>query len=307
MTTDNRSRGVVGLFILIGALFLIFMIFAFYTIGSLKNTAKNSENFFNSKDAQIAVVEVEGVIMDSKDTIRKLHIAENESQYKAIILRVNSPGGAVGPTQEIYEEIKRIDQVKPVYASFGTVAASGGYYIGAACRRIYAPKGVMTGSIGVIMNFMDLSKVYDWARVKPETIKSGKYKDIGSPAREMRDYERALLTEMTESVHQQFIDDIFEIRKDKVVGGLDGLKEYSQGQIFSGEQAFKLGLVDKISSLWQAGREIHQELEIKGDFKLKFIELKKEFNLIKSLGAMEESLQNLKSLIGTKAPLYMMK
>tara|TARA_Y100000768_G_scaffold388778_1_gene387090 strand:- start:13863 stop:14783 length:921 start_codon:yes stop_codon:yes gene_type:complete len=290
--SNQRSKGIVGIFILITVLFLIFLIFAFYTVSTLKDSQGLSESL-NAKNAPIAVIEVEGVIMESRKTVEKLIKAEKDDKIKAIIVRVNSPGGAVGPTQEIYEEIRRIDKEKPVYASFGTVAASGGYYIGAACRKIYSPAGALTGSIGVIMNFTNLEKLYEWAKIKPEVIKAGKYKDIGSPARSMTKEERLLLTELIEDTHEQFIMDIFKVREQKLVEGIEGLRKYAQGQIFSGQGAKERGLVDEIAGLWQAGRLIHQELELKEEFGFKFIKLKKESQLMEILGGLEESVQDL--------------
>lgn len=305
--SNQKSKGIAGIFILITVLFFIFLIFAFYTIGTLKNSESLGDGN-SSKKGAIAVVEVNGVIMDSQATVKKLLKAEEDKKIKAIIVRVNSPGGAVGPTQEIYEEIRRIDQdKKPVYASFGTVAASGGYYIGAACRKIYANAGAMTGSIGVIMNFMNLSKLYEWAKVEPQVVKAGKYKDIGNMAREMTVEERSLLTEMTDNVHEQFIMDIYKVREKKIVGGLDGLRNYAQGQIFSGQGAKERGLVDDIAGLWQAGRTINKELGLKPEeFGLKFIELKKEFNLTDVFSELQESVKDLKfSVRGYSLPLFL--
>lgn len=305
---ENRSRGIVGIFILIGVLFFIFMIFAFYTISNLKGASQLGD-LEGSKDKPIAVVEVEGVIMQAKPTIEKLLKAEKDKKIKAILLRVNSPGGAVGPTQEIYEEIRRIDQdVKPVYASFGAVSASGGYYIGAACRKIYANAGALTGSIGVIMNFMDLSKVYEWAKVKPEVIKAGKYKDIGSAARSMTDEERLLMTEMIENVHEQFIMDIYKVREKKIKGGLDGLREYAQGQIYSGQGAVERGLVDELAGLYEAGRRVHKELNIKEKFGFKFIKLKKKLTFMEVLEGIEETVQDFKyGVMNNQIPLLIYK
>tara|TARA_B100001971_G_scaffold215195_1_gene260345 strand:+ start:177016 stop:177942 length:927 start_codon:yes stop_codon:yes gene_type:complete len=305
---ENRSRGIVGIFILIGILFFIFMIFAFYTISNLKGATQLGD-MDGSKDKPIAVVEVEGVIMQAKPTIEKLLKAEKDKKIKAILLRVNSPGGAVGPTQEIYEEIRRIDKdVKPVYASFGAVSASGGYYIGAACRKIYANAGALTGSIGVIMNFMDLSKVYEWAKVKPEVIKAGKYKDIGSAARQMTDEERLLMTEMIENVHEQFIMDIYKVREKKIKGGLDGLREYAQGQIYSGQGAVERGLVDELAGMYEAGRRVHKELNLKEKFGFKFIKLKKKLTFMEVLEGIEETVQDFKyGVMNNQIPLLIYK
>lgn len=302
--SENRSRGIVGIFILIGVLFFIFLIFAFYTISNLKSSTQLDDGK-DSKDKPIAVVEVAGTIMQAKPTIEKLLRAEKDKKIKAIIVRVNSPGGAVGPTQEIYEEIRRIDKdSKPVYASFGAVAASGGYYIGAACRKIFTNSGALTGSIGVIMNFMDLSKAYEWAKVRPDIIKAGKYKDIGSAARPMTDEERLLMNEMIENVHEQFIMDIYKVREKKLKGGLNGLREYAQGQIFSGQGAMERGLVDGIAGLWEAGRQVHKELNIEEKFGFKFIKLKKKLSFMEIVEGIEETVQDFRyGVMNNRIPL----
>lgn len=307
--SQNRSKGIVGIFILISSLFVIFLLFAFYTVASLQRESDTHlSNKLDGKRGPIAVVEVDGVIMDSEDTIKKLLIAEQDDKIKAIIVRINSPGGAVGPTQEVYEEIRRIDETKPVYSSFGSVAASGGYYIGAATRKIYSNAGTLTGSIGVIMNFLDLSELYQWAKVSPETVKSGRYKDVGSPARKMSADERRLLTEMTQEVHDQFIDDIFSVREKLIKGGRNALLEYAQGQIFSGNRAMEVGLVDEIAGLWEAGRRIHKELEIEGDFGLKFIKLKKDISFIDMLSGIEGAAKKFGGeMTNQNAPMYLFK
>ena len=228
--------------------------------------------------------------MESKEVIEKLHRAESNLNTKAIIIRINSPGGAVGPTQEIYEEMLRIDSSIPVYASFGTIAASGGYYIAAAAREIYANAGTLTGSIGVIMEFMNLEELYKFAKLKPNTIKSGKYKDIGHPSRKMSAEEKDLMEKMISGVHKQFISDILMRRKDKIKGDIN---EHAQGQVFSGEEAFKLGLVDKIGSLWKLGRDIHSELKLPGDFKLDFVKKKKKLSILDIVENLEEVSSNL--------------
>jgi len=304
---SNRSNSIVGIFILITVMFVIFFIFAFYTVASLKSSNEMADALSNKK-AQILVVEVDGVIMDSKNTIKKLLKAEKHKETKAIILRINSPGGAVGPTQEIFEEVVRIDKKIPVYASFGTVAASGGYYLGAACRKIFSPAGAMTGSIGVIMNFFNLKELMDWAKVKPQIIKAGKYKDIGSQSRDMTVEERALLVGMTENVHQQFINDIFKRRGSAIKGGLEGLEQYAQGQIFSGEEALNRGLVDEIAGLWQAGRSIHKELELKDEFDLKFVKLEKKMKFAELVRSIDGLLGKISSLFSTSAmgPMYLL-
>jgi protease-4 len=305
----ERSKGIVGIFILVTVLFFIFMMFAFYTVSQLKETSSLGESLLDSdKNAQIAVVPLEGEIRESKKVVEMLLEAEEDKSIKAIILRIDSPGGAVAPTQEIYEEVRRIDTVvkKPVYASFGSIAASGGYYIGAACRKIYANAGTLTGSIGVIMQMADLSELFKWAKFKQETIKAGRYKDIGNPGRPMTDEERAFLNGLLEGTHTQFKDDILAVRKDRLKKDIN---ELAQGQIFHGKEAKDFGLVDEVASLWQAGRAIHKELKLKGKFAMRFMKpAKKKFSLSEFLQETEDTLSTIKDKVSVEtSPSYLYK
>ncbi|MGB0453905.1 MAG: signal peptide peptidase SppA [Bacteriovoracaceae bacterium] len=308
----ENKRAVYGILMLIFIFFVMIMVFAAFTI----NAFKDEGDLIASKNkgkAQIGVVELNEVIYDSKKIIELLKKAEEDDSLKAIILRINSPGGAVGPTQEIYEEIRRIDgpfnlkdksddrKGKPIYASFGSVAASGGYYLGAATRRIYTNAGTITGSIGVIMQFMDLHKLFEFAMVNPTTIKAGRYKDIGQPNRPMTDEERSLLNTTVADVHEQFIEDILKLRKDKIKGDI---RELAQGQIYSGKQALDHGLVDEIAGLEGAGRAIFKELKLEGDFKLKRIEKKKKVRFYDLLEDMEGLMQMMKSMFSTNVRTY---
>lgn len=283
--SESRSKVVVGFFSLIAVMFISFLIFSFFLV---KNFSPSSASSFSAdlSGSEVGVVEIKGPIMESNKIVRKLLKAEEDESLKALIVRIDSPGGAVGPTQEIYDEIIRIDKTKPVYASFGSVAASGGYYIGAAARKIYANKGTITGSIGVIMQFVDLSKLYEYIKFKPQTIKSGLYKDIGSPNRPMTQKEKDLLAGTITKVHDQFRQDILKRREGRITGDLINL---SQGQIFSGEEAFEHGLIDGIGGLWGLSKDIHEELKLEGNFrKLKFIKLKKDFSFSTILENIED-------------------
>lgn len=259
-----------------------------------------------SKKSPIAVIPIENEIMESKKVIEMLLSAEEESEIKAIILRIDSPGGAVAPTQEIYEEVRRIDKIKPIYASFGTVAASGGYYIGAATRKIYANAGTLTGSIGVIMQMADLSELFKWAKYKQETIKAGRYKDIGNPGRAMTDEERAFLTDLLAGTHKQFMDDITAVRKGRLK---KDITELAQGQIFHGKEAKELGLVDEVGSLWQAGRAIHKEMKFKGKFALRFMKpQRKKFSVSEFLQETEDTMTSLRDKVQVNsAPAFLYK
>lgn len=287
MTSSKNTKALFGIFAMVFVFFVILVVFAFITMNAFNETSSIQKK---SNSAHIGVITVDGVIMESKDTIELLQIAEDDKQIQAIILRIDSPGGAVGPTQEIYEEIQRIDKKKPIYASFGSMAASGGYYLGAATRKIWANPGTLTGSIGVIMEFMDLSKLYEFAKVSPQTIKAGRYKDAGNPSRSLTTEEKDMMDNLIAGVHKQFKDDILKRRADKIKGDLN---ELAQGQIFSGESAMQVGLVDAMGSLWTAGRAIHTEMKMKDEFALKFIEKKKKLGMLEFLGSIDESISKL--------------
>lgn len=299
----ERSRGIVSIFIIVTVLFFVFLFFAFFSISQIKDIG-SVEGVLESNSAAIAVVPIDGTIMESKKYVEMLLAAEKSKTVKAIILRIDSPGGAVAPTQEIYEEIRRIDQIKPVYASFANVAASGGYYVGAAARKIYANAGTITGSIGVIMQTADLSQIYEFLKYRTETIKAGRYKDIGNPARPMTDEERDFLQKMVGGTHTQFIEDIVAVRKDRLKKDIN---ELAQGQIFHGNEALETGLIDEIAGLWEAGRRIHKELELPGEYSLRFMKpARKKFDFSEFLEESGALFKTVRSMLETNAgPAYL--
>lgn len=264
-----------------------FLGFSFVVFWNVKNKIFGEGEFtFDTSEPAIAVVKIGGVIMNSQNIVEKLLAAEKQENVKAIIVRIDTPGGAVGPVQEIYEEIIRIDKKVPVVASMGSIAASGGYYIAAAARKIYANAGTLTGSIGVIMQFVNLSKLYEFLKISPTTIKAGKYKDLGNSFRDLTSGERKLMKNMISEVHERFKKDIKRRRGDKLKNSLD---EYAQGQIFSGEWAAKEGLVDELGSLWKAGRDIHEELQLPGELNLVYMKTQKEFSVLEFVENIEHS------------------
>lgn len=309
---QNSNKAVYGVFFIVFFFFVVLMMFAIYTVKVFDR--EESLGIRDREGKSIAVVEIDGVIMESQKIIELIQMAERDQDSKAIILRVNSPGGAVGPTQEIYEEMRRIDQKfdetngkegKPIYASFGSVAASGGYYVAAAARRIYSSPGTVTGSIGVIMQFLDASELVEFAKVRMNNVKAGRYKDIGQPTRKMTDEERGLLDQTMSVVHRQFINDILKTRKDRIKGDIN---ELAQGQIFSGEEAHQVGLVDELAGLWEAGRRIHDELKLEQKFGLKFIKKKKRVGLMDFLDNVDEAISNIDwRVFFEKTPMLMYK
>ena len=172
----------------------------------------NTENIIPQEKNLVAVIDVNGIIMDSKDVVEKLYKFSSDEKFKGIILKVNSPGGAVAPSQDIYNTILKLKSKKPIYAVMDSMAASGGYYVSAPCTKIYAQKGTMTASIGVISQFVNFKNLSEWFGLKIETVKSGKLKDFGSPYRDMTDEERGYWQNMSNTIHEDFIQDVAKAR-----------------------------------------------------------------------------------------------
>lgn len=196
----------------------------------------------------VGVVRVEGVISDSTGIIDLIREYAERGDIKAVVVRIDSPGGAVGPSQEIYAELKKLRAEKKVVASMGAVAASGGYYIASATDKIVANPGTITGSIGVIIEFMNVEELLKKVGLKGRTVKSGKFKDTGSPFREMSEEEREFLQSVIDDVHGQFIEAVSTgrgIKKEEVA-------KLADGRIFTGSQALKLGLIDKLGTMEDA-------------------------------------------------------
>ena len=210
---------------------------------------------------KIGVVEVFGAIADSRHVIEQLHGFRDNDNVKAIVLRIDSPGGGVGPSQEIHDEVKAIDATKPVIVSMGSVAASGGYYIAASAREIVANPGTITGSIGVIMEFTNFQELLDKIGLSSVVVKSGEYKDIGSPAREMTSLEREILQNLIDDVHSQFVASV------AVGRNLDeeAVRQIADGRIFSGRRAMDMGLVDRMGNLDVAIRRAAELAGIDGE------------------------------------------
>jgi len=197
---------------------------------------------------KIAVVDVKGVITSSRGIVEQIERLKEDDDIKAIILRINSPGGGVGPSQEIYREVLRAKEKKKIIASMESVAASGGYYVACASDVIVANPGTITGSIGVVMEFSNVEDLLKKIGLRSYVIKSGKHKDIGSPLRKMTSEEKAILQEVIDSVHDQFVRAVAEGRNMEE----RKVRQIADGRIFSGEQAKELGLVDRLGSLQDA-------------------------------------------------------
>lgn len=212
----------------------------------------SSSDYFSTQ--KIAIIPIEGEIIEARETIDLLHRYAESATVRAMVVRINSPGGAVAPSQEIYEEIRKVraKSHKPIVASLDSVAASGGFYIASACDQIVSNPGSITGSIGVILQWMETKDLIEWAKLKPQTIIAGKMKDIGSPYRDVTDAERAYLQNVVSQLHSQFIRAVAAGRKGKMTEA--DVSSIADGRIFTGEQALSLKLVDSLGSLDDAVR-----------------------------------------------------
>lgn len=226
---------------------------------------------------KVALVRIEGPIIDSKNTIEEIKDYTKDSSVKALVLRVDSPGGAVAPSQEIYEEVRKAAGKKPVVVSMGSIAASGGYYISSPATKIFANPGTLTGSIGVIMEIPNIEGLMNKVGIKTDVIKSGRHKDIASVFRGRSKEEREILQAVLDDVHEQFITAVAEGRK--MIP--DDVKKIADGRVFTGRQAQKIGLVDEIGNLEDAIKAASKLAGIKGEPQV--VAKKEKFSLIELL------------------------
>ncbi len=210
---------------------------------------------------KVALVKIEGMLASPERIVEELNDYAEDSSIKAIVIRVDSPGGGVVASQEIYNAVKNAKKEgKKVVVSMGAVAASGGYYVAAAADKILANPGTLTGSIGVIMEFATIEKLLEKIGVKGMVVKSGEYKDIGSPFRDMTDQEKKLLQGVIDDVHAQFIEAVAEGRRLPV----EQVRSIADGRIFTGRQALDLKLVDQLGDLEDSIKAAAELAHIKG-------------------------------------------
>jgi len=273
-------------------LFLLLGLFAFLLIFSAAVTLLQRGVPIGEK---VALIRIEGPIVDSKNTIEELRDYVKDQSIKAIVVRVDSPGGAVAPSQEIYEEVKKAGLKKNVVVSMGSVAASGGYYISSAATKIIANPGTLTGSIGVIMEVPNIEGLMNKIGVKTEVIKSGRHKDIASVFRGIGAEERGILQGVLDDVHWQFIKAVAEGRRIP----LDEVKKIADGRVFTGKQALEKGLVDELGNLEDAIKTAGTLAGIKGEPEV--VSKKEKFSLFEMLrGNFSKELSDLMPTIRMK-------
>ena len=251
---------------------------------------------------KIGLVKIEGIIKSSDTYLRLLNKLEEDEDVKAIVLRVDSPGGVVGACQEIHDKVKEISQKKPVVVSMGSIAASGGLYISVPATKIVANPGTITGSIGVILQSYNVKQLADKIGIKVITVKSGKFKDLLNPFREPDEKTLQILQALIDDSYNQFVEAVAEGRKLPV----EKVKKFADGRIFTGRQAKELGLVDELGNFDRAV-EVARELSKSPDARIFEAKPRKTF-IQKLFGEQtEELLNNLSRVInGEVESFYVM-
>ncbi len=232
------------------------------SFGSKMVSSGFTNNYISSR-GNVGIVEINGVILSSKKIIQNIKTFRDDDSIKAIILRIDSPGGGIAPSQEIYREVIKTRRDKKIITSMGSVAASGGYYIASATDKIIANAGTITGSIGVIMEYANIEEIAKKIGISPVVIKSGKFKDIGSPLRELKDSERKLLQDLVDELHLQFVNDAAKAR------GIDveTMLTLADGRVYTGQKAFDLKLIDRLGNLDDAVQWVGELAGIKEELK----------------------------------------
>jgi protease IV len=261
MPDTGRSRTLLWIVIGGGAFFLF--VLAVFTLVYLTLRTNEESTAFRGFGNKIGVVDLEGVIITPKIVVDQLKKFGDDDSIKAIILHVNSPGGGVAASEEIYREVKRIrdDKKKRIVASIESVGASGAYYVSSATNKIYADKGSIVGSIGVIAEWVNYGDLLHWAKLKDITMKAGEFKDTGSPTRDMTPAEKEYLQSLIDNMHGQFIQAVADGRKTK----FDDIKAIANGKVWTGEQALSMKLIDQVGDFQAAVDDTAKAVGIKGE------------------------------------------
>jgi protease IV len=257
---EGRSR--IWIWVLVGGGLFALFVAAVFTLVYLSFSGRDEESFsaFGSK---IAVVDLNGVIFSPKQIVPQLKKFADDDSVKAIIIHVNSPGGGVAASEEIYREVKRIrdEKKKRIVASIETVGASGAYYVASATNKIYADKGSVVGSIGVIAEWVNYGELLRWAKLNAITLKAGEFKDTGSPTREMTPAEREYMQGLIDNMHTQFIQAVADGRHAKEAD----IRAIANGKVWTGEQANGMKLVDEIADFEGAVKDTARAVNISGE------------------------------------------
>ena len=236
---------------------------AVFTLVYLTLHAGGQQSSLGGFGDKIGVIDLEGVILDSSTIVPQIKKFGDDDSIKAIILRVNSPGGGVAASEEIYRAVKRIrdEKKKRIVASISTVGASGAYYVSSATNKIYADNGSVVGSIGVIAEWVNYGDLMKWAKLKPEVLKVGALKDTGDPSREMTPEERAYMQSLIDNMYGQFVQAVADGRHAKT----DDIKKIADGRVWTGQEALPMHLIDQIGDFQNAIDDTAKSVGIKGE------------------------------------------
>lgn len=269
----------------------------FYLIGQ-----QGQSTSFSLGSDPVAVVKIEGPIYESLNTLKELHSLGQNKSVKAVVVRVDSPGGAVGPSQEIFKELIELKKNKVVVVSMGTVAASGGYYIASAANKIVASPGTITGSIGVIMELVGLRKLAEKIYLNPQTIKSGRYKDAGNPFKELTEEDRSYLQDISDNMYHQFLSDVSKMRSIP----MDKMKVLAQGKIYTGLQAKNIGLVDELGNIYDAIDLAKREAQLPPESSVRWPREKTSFEKFFEGDAQASLIQKWLGWHSSQLPTYLL-
>lgn len=300
MADNGRSR--TWLWIVIGGGAFFLFVLAVFTLVYLALHAGGEEASLTSFGDKIGVVDLEGVIIDPKTVVPQIKKFGDDDSVKAIILHVNSPGGGVAASEEIYREVKRVrdDRKKRIVASIETLGASGAYYVSSATNRIYADNGSIVGSIGVITEWVNYGDLMRWAKLKPEVLKVGEFKDTGDPSREMTPAERAYMQSLIDNMYGQFVQAVAEGRHAKK----EDIKAIADGRVWTGQEALGMHLIDQIADFQAAVEDTAKSVGIKGEPTLVHPERKREtlFDLL--FGDLSQWLPTREKLLENQPGFY---
>jgi protease-4 len=263
MSTDTPNASRTWLWIVIGGGVFFLFVLAVFSLVYIAVKNDNKATFAAGFGDKIAVVDLEGVILDAKEFNKTIKKYDDDSSIKAIIIRIDSPGGGAAASQEMYQAVKRIrdKKKKPIVSSISTVGASGAYYVASATNKIFADQASIVGSIGVIAQWVNYGDLLHWAKLKDVTLKAGSLKDAGNPARDMTPEERAYMQSLIDDMHVQFIHDVAVGRGMKD----EDLKPIANGRVWTGQQAAPMKLIDQIGDFQVAVDETAKSVGIKGE------------------------------------------
>jgi len=299
--SDGRSRTLLWVLIGGGAFFL-FVLAVFSIVYLTLHAGGGESTSITSFGDRIGVVDLDGVILSPQPVVGQLKKFGDDSSIKAIILHVNSPGGGVAASEEIYREVKRLrtDKKKKIVVSIESVGASGAYYVASASDKIYADQGSIVGSIGVIAQWVNYGDLLKWAKLKDVVIKTGEFKDTGNPARDLTPAEQAYMQSLIDNMFGQFIQAVADGRGLKY----EDVKSFANGKVWTGEQAMAMKLVDSVGDFEAAVADTAKSVGIKGEPTLVRPEKERRTLLDLMLGDVSQYLPTKEKMLEQQVGFY---